>query len=408
MAQLQDLEEYISSALDVVEFKLIRSKSDLDNDALAFHPLMAHQIFGDAESIFGYLDLKVRIFYTAGPLHIYLDVKYEEKVDDLPNSVLKADNVIATIAEKLPDGCYFVNMDEFLKTLDKADIFKPFGEKLAEHVHFNPNNNEERIFEIYHCNYRQTPFLKFFSRLQTFVLWFIDAASYIDVDDAQWAFFLCYEKYKTDNGDWLYAVVGYTTVYEYYAYPQHIRPRVSQMLVLPPFQKLGVGTIFLETIYKYYQNQKNVLDITVEDPSDDFQRMRSFVDARLCMSLKSFGSNEIKKGFTKNMINEAKQFLKLNPRQCRKVYEVLRLLYTHIHDKADYTGYRLEVKKRLNATYHKQLSDIKKLERAKIDTQWLRSSLPNLKDRVERLHEEYILVEKNYMQIVEKLRLFQK
>lgn len=100
--------------------------------------------------------------------------------------------------------------------------------------------------------------------------------------------------------------------------------------------------------------------------------------------------------------------LQVNPRQCRKVYEVLRLLYTNIHDKEDYAGYRLEVKKRLNATYHKQLSDIKKLERAKIDTQWLRSSLPNLKERVERLHEEYILVEKNYMQIVEKLRLFQK
>lgn len=108
-----------------------------------------------------------------------------------------------------------------------------------------------------------------------------------------------------------YATVGYTTVYEYYAYPQNIRPRISQMLVLPPFQKLGLGTKFLETIYNFYQTQKNVIDITVEDPSEDFQRMRNFVDARLCMKLKSFQKEELKKGFNKEMTKEAREALKV-------------------------------------------------------------------------------------------------
>lgn len=105
--------------------------------------------------------------------------------------------------------------------------------------------------------------------------------------------------------------MGYTTVYEYYAYPQNIRPRISQMLVLPPFQKLGLGTKFLETIYNFYQTQKNVIDITVEDPSEDFQRMRNFVDARLCMKLKSFQKEELKKGFNKEMTKEAREALKV-------------------------------------------------------------------------------------------------
>lgn len=44
----------------------------------------------------------------------------------------------------------------------------------------------------------------------------------------------------------MYATVGYSTVYLYYAYPEHIRPRISQMLVLPPFQKLGIGSKMIE------------------------------------------------------------------------------------------------------------------------------------------------------------------
>uniref|UniRef100_T1PJU5 Histone acetyltransferase type B catalytic subunit n=1 Tax=Musca domestica TaxID=7370 RepID=T1PJU5_MUSDO len=404
MAHIQEYQDLVLDAVEVVEFKLIRSKNDLEKDDMAFHPMMAHQIFGESESIFGYRGLKVQILYTAGPLHIYLGLEYDKKVDELSNGEIKADDVVATIAEKLPDGCYFVNMDEFLKTLDKADKFQPFGEKLAEYKTKDDESDNERHFEIYYCNFKYPSFLKFFSRLQTFVLWFVDAASYIDVDDPQWSYFICYEKYKNDNGEELFATVGYSTIYEYYAYPQHIRPRISQMLILPPFQKLGIGTKMVETIYKYYHNQKNVIDITVEDPSEEFQRMRNFVDCRLCMELKTFQREEIKKGFTKDMVKEARETYKLNPRQCRKVYEILRLYHTNVHDKDDYTAYRLDVKKRLNAVYHKQLSDIKKMEKAKLDTEWLRARLPTIKQRIEQLQEEYEHVEKDYKQIIQKLR----
>ncbi|XP_053969592.1 histone acetyltransferase type B catalytic subunit [Anastrepha ludens] len=403
MANLHDFEELVSDALEVVEFKLIRRKQDIEDDSLTFHPLMAHQLFGETESIFGYRDLHVRILYTAGPLHIYIGVEYSSRVDEISKGDISADSVVRTIAEKLPDGCFFINMDEFLKTLDKADKFQPFGEKLSE-LKVTDAQGKKRLFEIYLCNYKVPSFLKFFGRLQTFILWFVDAASYIDVDDAQWSFFVCYEKYKNDNSNYQYATVGYTTVYEYYAYPQHIRPRISQVLVLPPFQKLGIGTKFIETIYKHYQPQKNVIDMTVEDPSDDFQRLRNFVDARLCMGLKSFARDVIKKGFNKEMVREARESLKLNPRQCRRVYEILRFFYTNCLDKDDYHAYRLDVKRRLNAVHYKQLNDIKKMEKAKVDTEWLRARLPTQSQRIEQLRNEYEQVENEYKEIVKKLR----
>lgn len=40
------------------------------------------------------------------------------------------------------------------------------------------NTNEAKDFRSYH------------ERLQTFLLWFVDAASYIDVDDDKWTFYL--------------------------------------------------------------------------------------------------------------------------------------------------------------------------------------------------------------------------
>jgi len=213
-----------------------------------------------------------------------------------------------------------------------------------------------------------------------------------------------YEKYKNNDGQWQYATAGYTTVYEYYAYPQNKRPRISQMLILPPFQKLGLATQMVETIYKFYQTQKNVVDITVEDPSEEFQRLRNFVDARSCKELKSFARAEIMKGFNKEMVREAREALKLNPRQVRKVYELLRLFYTNVKDEKEYRSYRLEVKKRLNAVYYKQLKDLKKMERFKMDTEMLRARLPSIKQRMEQLQEEYSVVEQDYQTTIAKLK----
>ena len=75
--------------------------------------------------------------------------------------------------------------------------------------------------------------------------------------------FNSYEKYM-ESGKTLHAVAGYTTVYEYYAFPSNKRPRISQMLVLPPFQRLGLGAEMLQTIYNNYLRDKSVVDITGE------------------------------------------------------------------------------------------------------------------------------------------------
>lgn len=51
------------------------------------------------------------------------------------------------------------------------------------------------------------------------------------------------------------------TVYEYFAYPHSLRPRVSQVLVFPPHQRAGHGTRLLQHFYDECRSRPEVLDI---------------------------------------------------------------------------------------------------------------------------------------------------
>jgi len=48
----------------------------------------------------------------------------------------------------------------------------------------------ERQFEVYKTDIQCPGFKEYHERLQTFILFYIDAASYIDTDDDRWTFYL--------------------------------------------------------------------------------------------------------------------------------------------------------------------------------------------------------------------------
>ena len=96
----------------------------------------------------------------------------------------------------------------------------------------------------------------------------------------------------------------------------------------------------------------------MEDPSEEFVRLRDFVDAQNCLEqVKSMNCMEaVSKGFTDAMATEANQKLKLCKRQARRVYEILRLHFVRkaggLTDKnSGYKDFRIDVKKRLNMPF---------------------------------------------------------
>ncbi|KAK3106449.1 hypothetical protein FSP39_020292 [Pinctada imbricata] len=352
-------EPFKSSANEAIHFKLVRQESDIEDDSKSFFPEMSHQIFGENESIFGYRDLRVELYYSAANLTTYLNLQYSDKVSPEKDDGLQADNVVQTMAKELAPG-FLTNKEEFLHRLPEDANFKPFGD--LKHSYKVIKDNEERHFEVYNTDIESPGFRAYHERLQTFLLFFIDAASFIDADDERWNFYLLFERYKS-NGNPMYAIAGYMTVYNYYAYPEKIRPRISQVLVLPPFQKQGHCAQLIQTFYNDCYLRPEVLDITVEDPSENFQRVRDYVDVKNCLGLVSFQPDRLRNGFNDDMVREARDKLKLSRRQARRVYEIMRLKATDTGNPEQYKAYRLDIKRRLNAPFQKNGRDFDKLQK---------------------------------------------
>lgn len=82
-----------------------------------------------SESIFGYRDLRVKLYYTAGCLETYLGMTYSEKINKAIYEGVEADEVLPKVVEKLAPDVHD-NIDSFIKSLKKDDTFRPHGELL--------------------------------------------------------------------------------------------------------------------------------------------------------------------------------------------------------------------------------------------------------------------------------------
>lgn len=401
------LEEYVVDANDVLRFKLVRGAEDLEDEGTEFPPEMCHQIYGDNENIFGYRGLQIKLYMTAGTLKAFVSAKWDTKVDPLKTDGVTADDVVAPLVKVLAPGSFTTSREEFATSLSAAaeSAFRPPGELVTSFALEAAGGG--RQFEVVLATEATPGLREYHERLQPWILFFIDAASYIDIDDDSWRFFLMFEK-VTVGGEERRQVVGYLTVYEYYAYGRttnHKRPRIAQMLVLPPFQRLGLGARLLDTVYSHYRSDRTVTDITVEDPSDNFVRLRDFVDTRNCLQLAAFGKAAVAAGFTEAMAEAARAELKICRKQARRVYEIVRLHHTSLADKQQYKEYRIDIKRRLNAPYQKEQSQLAKLQKALKPEEFAAAmvNVTNREQRLENLERQFEELETHYKAVLEKV-----
>lgn len=85
-------------------FISVRSPKDIENDETTFSSEMCHQVFGDNENIFGYTDLLIKLYYSAGSLQTYLDIEYTDKVPY--HTVLSFLVRILLLISELSEGSY--------------------------------------------------------------------------------------------------------------------------------------------------------------------------------------------------------------------------------------------------------------------------------------------------------------
>ena len=146
----------------------------------------------------------------------------------------------------------------------------------------------------------------------TFKFWsssFIEGGQFINLEDVdstlsdRWRVFLVYHKSSTlPNLQCLpYSFVGYATTYRFYKFhalksraatdvftfppTQKITPnklssrlRISQFLVTPLIRAQDIGSALYQSIYAEVMSDPTIVEMTVEDPSEEFDKLRDMND----------------------------------------------------------------------------------------------------------------------------------
>jgi hypothetical protein len=115
-------------------------------------------------------------------------------------------------------------------------------------------------------NAKEDGFKEMHRRLQGLLLFFIEGASFIDELDERWHIYILYVvilflifdflyskttaefRYKK-AGDGRVETMGFVTCYPFYVFPDKLRMRISQFILLPPFQAHGHGGIAFSKVF---------------------------------------------------------------------------------------------------------------------------------------------------------------
>ncbi|KAL7789924.1 acyl-CoA N-acyltransferase [Trichoderma ceciliae] len=320
MAGLPDLAEWLQDANEALNISLVSpSKSGLKTIA-TFHPSFTYPIFGDEEKIFGYKNLKIQLRYCANDMRPHLRLAYSQKFKPV------GEHVPTDVVEILEEGGHlpkvaFVKGSDFDKTSQQlVDDWSPPG---ALHDAFEGPDGQ---YEIWKGHLLDPAVKQLNSRIQILVSLFIEGGSYIghdpdpdtselDLSDAdRWTFFFLYRKQKPvdDQGKSAYTFVGYATVYRFFYFQPPPTPpaspaeswelptgdldlsqlpcrtRLSQFVILPPFQGKGVGARLYKTVFKYYHDHPQTHEFTVENPNEAFDDLRDNCDLAFLRTMPEF------------------------------------------------------------------------------------------------------------------------
>lgn len=278
----------VSDSNDCITFHHLQpASSNGDQAALkTFGPLMSHQIYGEGEEIKGYMEPRVDV--TLSSLFLPLvEVSYKSKLLSDEQATVLLEPMMKAFAGEDGEGdnavmtersAFDAMVAEEATELDAAVAGEDTGRGLlGDVVSRKTIKGGDETLTIYHSTLVDASALmkKIHRRMEPLLLFFIDAASSIDAEDPCWEFLLCTltdEQNKT-------RIVGLATVYAFYVYPDQRRFRLSQAFVLPSEQGKGIGSAIVEAVFSVAK-ERHVVDITLEDPTDDFRRLRDRRDLR--------------------------------------------------------------------------------------------------------------------------------
>ena len=302
---MANTDDWSADANEAVEVSLWQPYPEQPTKVHRFHPKFTYPIFGEEERVFGYKGLAVDLRYTAHDLQPNVAISYDKKFTTVGSTV--ALDLNKTLKDFLPLSA-FTSSSDFNKAIQDTSAtqaFRPPGELVTSYT------RKHRSFEIWAGSLLDPHIRNLIDRIQIFVLLFIEAGTYIKTDDVDWTLerwkiYFLYEVTKPSiRTASPYVLAGYATTYRFYRFQMSLKTedtsafpvlekvtptqlpsvlRISQFLILPPFQSSGHGSQLYQTIYGNVLADSTIAELSVEDPSEEFDKLRDINDWKVLES----------------------------------------------------------------------------------------------------------------------------
>ncbi|KAM0665408.1 hypothetical protein ACQRIT_006263 [Beauveria bassiana] len=383
MAALTDLEDWLADSNTALNISLVAPTASGLQSLSTFNPSFTYPIFGEDEKIFGYKDLKINLRYRANDMRPHVQMSYSSKF--APIGETEPMDVMGMLKEdaQLPDIAFGKAADFESNSKNLGDDWKPPGEL---HSSFKGTDG---TYEIWKGTLADPAIKQMNNRVQLLVPLFIEGGSYIgqtpDSDSSEtempdadrWTVFLLYRKQPSsaDPEKSSYVFIGYSTVYRFFyfqppptppASPNHdwelpqgdmdlaqlpCRTRLSQFLILPPFQGSGHGARLYRSIFEHYHKHAQTHEFTVENPNEAFDELRDACDLKFLRTVPEFAALRLdpgvavgKKGLIPQLIKGGENLevirakTKIAPRQFARVLEmhIMSQLPDSVRPRIDY------------------------------------------------------------------------
>lgn len=402
-------------AREVVELRFVRDEADVDergaagnhSQALRVKPSYLHQIIPD-ESVHGCRSASVAVYIHVKSLTHWID----SNIDPFPPRTSASEETPPTDVQALLTpfikGGLVQTRDQFL-----AALTNPFQVPLSNRVaQYSAGSSsfavyKEKLFETNENGnlVKREAFHDFHRRMAFFMFVSIDGASFIDDEDPRWEIFVTVQL----ENDVPSTFIGYATIYPFAVMTRTKRDasssvsndsqsavglrnvffvdriRISQVAILPAFQRNGHGGHLLDAIYED-GHARRAMEITVEDPSKGFRVVRDVTDLQWAYRHDVI---PMKKSVSKDCetltLTALRSKLLFTAVQARRCLEVHQLRFVDREDEEAYKKYRLWVKRRLMKDNFEEMNQFEPDER---------------KEKLAQLYEDY---ESEYLVAVRRI-----
>ncbi|KAK6139597.1 hypothetical protein DH2020_026664 [Rehmannia glutinosa] len=329
-------------ANECIKIYLVSGKDEVDSPkSFQIEPVDLNHFFEEDGKIYGYQGLKITVWFSSISFHAYADISFESTSDggkgitDLKSSLqnIFAENLVESkddFLQTFSTECHYVKSIVSSAEVLHKDTLN--GNSGNSNCHLKEEPDDAEVFRVSGAGVGHL-----YSRLVPLVLLLVDGSSPIDITDPKWEIYILVQKGQQDSS---MRLLGFAAVYRFQRYPDGMRLRLGQILIIPPYQRKGYGGCLLKVLNNIAISD-DVYDLTIEEPVDSLQHVRTCIDVQRLLAFDpihqaldpiisqlkhenlSKKSQPSRCGPPANIVEDVRKSLKINKRQFVQCWEIL-------------------------------------------------------------------------------------